>query len=86
MAETHTPREQAGEERAPMTAGTLQPKPITTRASSRPVMPNGRSHGFMPFVRRSSRPLSLYAPISSAWSTTTGVAHTSSNGPIVTKP
>ena len=86
MAETHTPREQAGDERALMTAGTLQPNPITTRANSRPVMPKGRSHGFMPVVRRSSRPLVLYPPISSAWSTTTGVAHTSSSGPIVTKP
>ena len=86
MAETHTPRAQADDERAPMTAGTLQPKPITTRATSRPVMPNGRSHGFMAFVRRSSRPLDLYAPISSAWNTTTGVAHTNSSGPIVTKP
>ena len=39
MAETHIPLEQLEQDRVDTIAGTLQPKPITTRIRSRPVRP-----------------------------------------------
>ena len=44
MAETQVPREQFEQDRVATTAGTLQPKPITTRTRSCPPKPKGLSH------------------------------------------
>ena len=54
------PREQLEHARVLITAGTLHPKPMITRTTSRPLSPTGRSSGCNAVLIRSTRPLALY--------------------------
>ena len=64
IAPTVVGRVQAAQERVETIAGTLQPKPISTRVTSRPCKPIGRNSGWSAVPMRSARPLALYALIS----------------------